>query len=77
MQFAAVPWLRGYLNGQIAQIVDSAELDLAIVAQMLQGRAPARVIEAVTEPRGVDHRLGSNASAARNRRSGHCGDVAA
>ena len=24
VQFAAVPWLRGYLNGQIAQIVDSA-----------------------------------------------------
>jgi hypothetical protein len=25
VQFAAVPWLRGYLNDQIARIVDSAE----------------------------------------------------
>ena len=47
MQFAAVPWLRGYLNGQIAEIVDSAELDPAIVAQMLRD-ALRRVIEAVT-----------------------------
>ena len=27
VQFTAVPWLRGYLNEQIAQVVDSAELD--------------------------------------------------
>ena len=36
VQFASVPWLRGYLNGQIAQIVDSTELDPAILAQMLR-----------------------------------------
>jgi coenzyme F420 biosynthesis associated uncharacterized protein len=36
VQFAAVPWLRGYLNEQIAQIVDSTELDPAILAQMLR-----------------------------------------
>ena len=27
MQFTAVPWLRDYLNAQIAEVVDSAELD--------------------------------------------------
>ena len=42
-----VRWLRGYLNGHIAEIVDSAELDPAIVAQMLRD-ALRRVIEAVT-----------------------------
>ena len=44
VQFGAVPWLRGYLNAQIATIVDSAELDPAIVAQMLRD-ALRRVIE--------------------------------
>ena len=52
VQFAAVPWLRGYLNGQIAEIVDSAELDPAIVAQMLRD-ALRRVIEAVTHNQEV------------------------
>ena len=47
MQFASVPWLRSYLNAQIAQIVDSAELDPTVVAQMLRD-ALRRVIEAVT-----------------------------
>ena len=46
VQFAAVPWLRGYLNDQIARIVDSAELDPAVVAQMLRD-ALKRVIDAV------------------------------
>ena len=46
VQFGAVPWLRGYLNTQIAQIVDSAELDPAIVAQMLRD-ALSRVMEGV------------------------------
>ncbi len=36
VQFTAVPWLRGYLNTQIEQVVDSAELDPAVVAQMLR-----------------------------------------
>jgi coenzyme F420 biosynthesis associated uncharacterized protein len=44
VQFTAVPWLRSYLNDQIAQIVDSAELDPTIVAQMLR-EAIKRVIE--------------------------------
>jgi len=52
VQFAAVPWLRGYLNEQIAQIVDSAELDPAIVAEMLRD-ALKRVIEAVTHNQEV------------------------
>ncbi len=36
VQFTAVPWLRGYLMEQIGQIVDSAELDPQIIAQMLR-----------------------------------------
>jgi coenzyme F420 biosynthesis associated uncharacterized protein len=52
VQFASVPWLRSYLNGQIAQIVDSAELDPAVVAQMLRD-ALRRVIEAVTQNQEV------------------------
>jgi coenzyme F420 biosynthesis associated uncharacterized protein len=52
VQFAAVPWLRGYLNDQVAQIVDSAELDPTIVAQMLR-EALRRVIDAVTHNQEV------------------------
>jgi coenzyme F420 biosynthesis associated uncharacterized protein len=47
VQFAAVPWLRSYLNEQIAQIVDSAELDPTIVAQMLR-EAIKRVIDGLS-----------------------------
>ena len=47
VQFTAVPWLRGYLNDQIAQIVDSAELDPTIVAQMLR-EALKRVLEGLS-----------------------------
>lgn len=47
VQFTAVPWLRGYLNDQIAQIVDSAELDPTIVAQMLR-EALRRVVEGLS-----------------------------
>jgi len=36
VQFGAVPWLRDYLNAQIAEVVDSAELDPAVVAQMIR-----------------------------------------
>ena len=52
VQFGAVPWLRGYLNTQIAQIVDSAELDPAIVAQMLRD-ALSRVMEGVMQNQEV------------------------
>src|SRR4030095_6921130 len=48
VQFAAVPWLRGYLNDQIAKIVGSAELDPAVVSQMLRD-ALKRVFEAVSQ----------------------------
>ena len=77
VQFTAVPWLRSYLNDQIAQIVDSAELDPTIVAQMLR-EAIKRVIEGVGQQRGdFDHRPRPDTSSARNRRSGDGGDVAA
>ena len=52
VQFAAVPWLRGYLNEQIARIVDSAELDPAVVAQMLRD-ALGRIIDAVSHNQEV------------------------
>lgn len=52
VQFAAVPWLRGYLNGQIAKIVDSAELDPTIVAQMLR-EALRRVVEGLSHNQEV------------------------
>jgi coenzyme F420 biosynthesis associated uncharacterized protein len=52
VQFAAVPWLRGYLNAQVAQIVDSAELDPTIVAQMLR-EALRRVVDAVSHNQEV------------------------
>jgi putative hydrolase len=32
VQFAAVPWLRGHLNDQIAPMVDTAELDPAVAS---------------------------------------------
>ncbi len=47
VQFTAVPWLRGYLNEQITQIVASAELDPAVLAQMLRDGIK-RVIDALT-----------------------------
>ncbi len=52
VQFAAVPWLRGYLNDQIAKIVGSAELDPAVVSQMLRD-ALKRVFEAVSQNQEV------------------------
>jgi coenzyme F420 biosynthesis associated uncharacterized protein len=36
VQFAAVPWLRDYLNGQIHEVVASAELDGAALIQMVR-----------------------------------------
>ncbi|MET1005847.1 MAG: zinc-dependent metalloprotease, partial [Propionibacteriaceae bacterium] len=46
VQFTAVPWLRDYMNGQIAQVVDSAELDGAALVQMLRD-AVTKIAEAV------------------------------
>src|SRR4051794_10998806 len=36
VQFTAVPWLRDYLNAQIAEIVSTTELDSSALAQMLR-----------------------------------------
>ena len=36
VQFTAVPWLRGYLNAQIAEIVATADVDGAALAAMLR-----------------------------------------
>jgi coenzyme F420 biosynthesis associated uncharacterized protein len=36
VQFTAVPWLRDYMNSQIAEVIDAAEMDGAAVAQMLR-----------------------------------------
>ncbi len=35
VQFTAVPWLRDYMNSQIAEVVSSTELDGSVLAQML------------------------------------------
>ncbi|HET8971024.1 MAG TPA: zinc-dependent metalloprotease, partial [Candidatus Nanopelagicales bacterium] len=45
VQFTAVPWLRGHLNAQIAEIVATADLDAAALAAMLR-EAIKRVSEA-------------------------------
>jgi coenzyme F420 biosynthesis associated uncharacterized protein len=47
VQFAAVPWLRDYLTDQVAQVVDSADLDPAVLAQMLRN-AVQRIIEGLS-----------------------------
>ena len=47
VQFAAVPWLREYLTDQVAQVVDSADLDPAVLAQMLRN-AVQRIIESLS-----------------------------
>lgn len=39
VQFTAVPWLRDHLNALIAQIVSSADLDAAAVAEMVRNGA--------------------------------------
>ncbi|MFT4165264.1 MAG: zinc-dependent metalloprotease [Microlunatus sp.] len=39
VQFTAVPWLRGYLNSQIAQVVATAEVDTGALAAMLRDAA--------------------------------------
>jgi coenzyme F420 biosynthesis associated uncharacterized protein len=61
VQFTAVPWLREYLNGQIHEVVATAELDSAAVAQMLRdgiqkvaeslrGEAEVSIIDIVQTP---------------------------
>ena len=47
VQFAAVPWLRDYLTDQIAQVVDSTDLDPTVLLQML-ANAVRRIIEALS-----------------------------
>ena len=46
MQFTAVPWLRGYLNAQIGEIVATADIDAAALAAMLR-EAVKRISEAL------------------------------
>jgi coenzyme F420 biosynthesis associated uncharacterized protein len=46
VQFAAVPWLREYMNAQINAIVSSTELDAGALLRML-GDAVARILEAL------------------------------
>ena len=55
MQFAAVPWLRDYLNAQIAEVVDSADLDPAVLAQMLRN-AVKRIVEGLGSNEEISHR---------------------
>ena len=45
VQFTAVPWLRGYLNSQIAEAVATAEIDAGALAAMLR-EAVKRLAEA-------------------------------
>ena len=47
VQFSAVPWLRDYLTDQIALVVDSADLDPTVVAQMLRN-AVQRIVEGLS-----------------------------
>jgi coenzyme F420 biosynthesis associated uncharacterized protein len=61
VQFTAVPWLRGYLNSQIHEVVATTDLDTAAVAQMvregvkkvsesLRGQAEVSIIDLVQTP---------------------------
>jgi coenzyme F420 biosynthesis associated uncharacterized protein len=45
VQFTAVPWLRGYLNAQIGEIVATADIDATALAAMLR-EAVKRISEA-------------------------------
>jgi len=46
VQFTAVPWLRDYMNDQIGQVVNSAEIDGTALAQMVQN-AIKRIVDAI------------------------------
>jgi coenzyme F420 biosynthesis associated uncharacterized protein len=61
VQFTAVPWLRDYLNGEIAEVVATADLDTAAIAQMvregikrvsesLRGETEVSIIDLVQTP---------------------------
>jgi coenzyme F420 biosynthesis associated uncharacterized protein len=61
VQFTAVPWLREYLNGQIHEVVATAELDSTAMVQMirdgisklgesLRGEAEISIIDLVQTP---------------------------
>ena len=45
VQFTAVPWLRGYLNSQIAEVVATADVDAGALASMLR-EAVKRIADA-------------------------------
>ena len=45
VQFTAVPWLRGYLNSQIAEVVATADVDASALASMLR-EAVKRIADA-------------------------------
>jgi coenzyme F420 biosynthesis associated uncharacterized protein len=47
VQFAAVNWLRDYLTDQVSQVVDSADLDPAVLLQMV-AHAVQRIVEALS-----------------------------
>jgi coenzyme F420 biosynthesis associated uncharacterized protein len=47
VQFAAVGWLRDYLTDQVSQVVDSADLDPAVLLQMV-AHAVQRIVEALS-----------------------------
>ena len=47
VQFAAVPWLRDYLTDQVEQVVASADLDPAVLYQML-ANALRRIVEGLS-----------------------------
>ena len=71
VQFTAVPWLRDYMNSQISEVVSNADLDTAALAQMLRDGI-AKIGESIRGGvRGVDHRPGADAGAARDRRPDH------
>ncbi len=46
VQFTAVPWLRDHLNSLIAELVATADMDGAAMAQMLRS-ATGRIVEAI------------------------------
>ncbi|HET9872762.1 MAG TPA: zinc-dependent metalloprotease [Propionibacteriaceae bacterium] len=46
VQFTAVPWLREYMNSQIAEVIESADLDAAAVLDMLR-QAAEKILESL------------------------------
>lgn len=52
VQFTAVPWLRGYLNSQVQQIVDATELDPSAVLEMIKNGV-SRLGDAIKNRRDI------------------------